>query len=136
MQRILSKKVKLVSLTAAALVAVSVATAFAAPVLQPGTTSGPHDSRGTCTDCHSYATVPVVTPPVVTPPVVTPPVVTPPVVTPPVVTPPTADDDDDADEAREHESEKAHKKSRGHKHSKKASHENRNDRSASHRERD
>jgi hypothetical protein len=81
------KKAGLVALAATALVAASVATALAAPVLQPGVTSAPGMS-GVCTDCHVYATAPVVTPPVVTPPVVTPPVVTPPVVTPPVVTPP------------------------------------------------
>ena len=81
------KKAWLVALAATALVAASVATALAAPVLQPGVTSAPGMS-GVCTDCHVYATPPVVTPPVVTPPVVTPPVVTPPVVTPPVVTPP------------------------------------------------
>jgi hypothetical protein len=73
------KKAGLVALAATALVA--------APVLQPGVTSAP-GMTGVCTDCHVYATPPVVTPPVVTPPVVTPPVVTPPVVTPPVVTPP------------------------------------------------
>jgi hypothetical protein len=81
------KKAGLVAFAAMALVAASVATALAAPVLQPGVTSAPGMS-GVCTDCHVYATPPVVTPPVVTPPVVTPPVVTPPVVTPPVVTPP------------------------------------------------
>jgi hypothetical protein len=75
MQRIASRKIKLVSLVATAIVAVSVATAFAAPVLQPGTTVPPHGPRGTCTDCHTYATPPVVTPPVVTPPAVTPPTV-------------------------------------------------------------
>ncbi len=72
MQRTTSKKFKLVGLAATALVAASVAAAFAAPVLQPGTTVPPHGDRGTCTSCHTYAT-PVVTPPVVTPPVVTPP---------------------------------------------------------------
>jgi hypothetical protein len=126
MQRIISKKVKLVSLAATAIVAVSVATAFAAPVLQPGTTVAPHGARGTCTGCHTYAT----------PPVVTPPVVTPPGVTPPVVTPPSVSGDHDAHEAAEHHAEKAHKKSRAHKHAKKASHKKHQARSASHRERD
>jgi hypothetical protein len=83
MQRTPVKKAGLVALTAIALVAASVATALAAPVLQPGVTSAPGMS-GVCTDCHVYATPPAPTPP----PVVTPPVVTPPVVTPPVVTPP------------------------------------------------
>jgi hypothetical protein len=108
MQRITSKKVKLVSLVAAAIVAVSVASAFAAPVLQPGTTVPTHGPRGTCTDCHTYAT----------PPVVTPPVVTPPVVTPPVVTPPSVGEGHEHEGEIEH-AEKAHKKHHGHKHAKK-----------------
>ena len=81
------KKAGIVALATCAIVAIFAATAFAAPVLQPGVTSAPGMS-GVCTDCHVYASAPT-TPPVVTPPVVTPPVVTPPVVTPPVVTPPT-----------------------------------------------
>jgi hypothetical protein len=32
--------------------------AFAAPTLRPGQTSGPHNGRGTCTRCHNYATAP------------------------------------------------------------------------------
>ena len=68
--------------SAIAILAVSAAAAFAAPVLQPGVTSWPGMS-GVCTDCHTYATPPVVDPPVVDPPVVDPPVVDPPVVTPP-----------------------------------------------------
>jgi hypothetical protein len=111
-------KAKLVAITATAILALSVTTAFGASVLQPGVTSAPGMS-GVCTDCHTYAkppvvTPPVVTPPVVTPPVVTPPVVTPPVVTPPVVTPPSAGDDHEkADNADK--TEKAHKAHKAHK---------------------
>jgi hypothetical protein len=105
-----AKKAGFVAMAATAILAASVATAFAAPVLPAGTTSGPHNGRGTCSDCHTYAApvvkppapapAPVVTPPAPAPaPVVTPPapapapapapVVTPPVVAPaPVVTPP------------------------------------------------
>ena len=64
-------KARLVAVTATAILAVSAVVAFAAPVLQPGTTTAPHGDRGTCTGCHTYAMPPVVTPPVVTPPVVT-----------------------------------------------------------------
>ena len=81
MRRTLPKKAGLVALASIAIVAVFVATAFAAPVLQPGVTSAPGMS-GVCTNCHTYAKPPVVTPPVVTPPTVTPPVVTPPTTTP------------------------------------------------------
>ena len=124
MQRTISKKAKLVALAATAIVAVSVAAAFAAPVLQPGVTTPPHGARGTCTNCHTYATPPVVTPPVVTPPVVTPPVVTPPVVTPPVVTPPSAGEGHDDDSNVEHVAKKArHKKHHGHSRAKKAARE-------------
>jgi len=76
MRRTLPKKAGLVALASIAIVAVFVATALAAPVLQPGVTSAPGMS-GVCTDCHTYAKPPVVTPPVVTPPVVTPPTTTP-----------------------------------------------------------
>jgi hypothetical protein len=106
MQRVISKKVKLVSLAATAIVAVSVATALAAPVLQPGTTVAPHGNRGTCTDCHTYAA----------PPVVTPPDVTPPVVTPPVVTPPVVGGGHDSDGEHEHAVKAVHKKHHAKKH--------------------
>jgi hypothetical protein len=43
-----------VAAAAALAFVLSAATAFAAPVLQPGTTSYPGMS-GTCTDCHTYA---------------------------------------------------------------------------------
>ena len=76
MRMTLPKKAGLVALASIAIVAVFVATALAAPVLQPGVTSAPGMS-GVCTNCHTYATPPVVTPPVVTPPVVTPPTTTP-----------------------------------------------------------
>ena len=75
MRRTLPKKAGLVALASIAIVAVFVATAFAAPVLQPGVTSAPGMS-GVCTNCHAYAKPPVVTPPVVTPPAVTPPTTT------------------------------------------------------------
>jgi hypothetical protein len=128
LQRTFSKKARLVAVTATAILAVSVAAAFAAPVLQPGTTTAPHGNRGTCTGCHTYATPPVVTPPVVTPPVVTPPVVTPPVVTPPVVTPPNADGEHDGDhdgaDKGDHESDHHAKKSAHKKHHKAKHHAN------------
>lgn len=80
MRRTLPKKAGLVALAAIAIIAVFVATALGAPVLQPGVTSAPGMS-GVCTNCHTYATPPVVTPPAPgVPPVVTPPAVTPPVV--------------------------------------------------------
>jgi hypothetical protein len=134
MQRITSKKVKLVALAATAIVAVSVATAFAAPVLQPGTTVPAHGARGTCTNCHTYATPPVVTPPVVTPPVVTPPVVTPPVVTPPSI---GGDHDDHADADDAHEAKQVvHKRHHAERHAKKAAHKKHRVRSASTHDRD
>jgi hypothetical protein len=123
MRRILAKKTWLVAIAATAFMAVTVATAFAAPVLQPGVTSAPGMS-GVCSDCHTYATPPVVTPPVVTPPVVTTPVATPPGVTPPVVTSPvvtasTAGEDHHEDGADEHVAKQAahtkHHKARRHK---------------------
>ena len=106
-----SHKAKFVAAAAIAILALSVATAFGAPVLQPGVTSAPNMS-GVCTNCHVYAT-----PPVVTPPVVTPPVVTPPVVTPPVVTPPSAGDDHEkADVEKAHKTQKAEKAHKAKKH--------------------
>jgi hypothetical protein len=124
MQRTTSKKALFVGLAATALVA--------APVLQPGTTIPPHGARGTCTNCHTYAT-----PPVVTPPVVTPPGVTPPVITPPVVTPPDAGESHDGDHETEHVAKKAvHKKHHSKKHAKKAARSKQQSRSASDRERD
>ena len=116
-----SRKAKFVAAAAIAIIALSVATAFGAPVLQPGVTSAPGMS-GVCTNCHVYATPPVVKPPVVTPPVVTPPVVTPPVVTPPVVTPPVVappsagDDHEKADVEKPHKVKKAVKAHKAKKH--------------------
>jgi len=138
------KKAALVVATAVASISIIAAVAYAAPVLPAGTTTGPHDSRGVCADCHTFAAV--VTPPVVTPPstdttpVVTPPstdttpVVTPPstdttpVVTPPstdttpVVTPPKTDESDcvrhpNAKSAHHkmHDAKKAHKADKAHK---------------------
>ena len=77
MRRNLGKKVWLVAAMTAALVVVFVATALAAPVLQPGVTSYPGMS-GTCTNCHTYATPPAPAPaptPVATPPAPTTPTV-------------------------------------------------------------
>ena len=86
------KKAALVVATAVASIGIIAAVASAATVLPAGTTTGPHDSRGACADCHTFA-APVVTPPVVTPPSTdTTPVVTPPSTdTTPVVTPPSTD---------------------------------------------
>ena len=53
-----AKKAIVVAIAVTAIVAGSVASAFAAPVLQPGVTSAPGMS-GVCTDCHVYATPPV-----------------------------------------------------------------------------
>jgi hypothetical protein len=50
-----TKKAALVGALAALVLALTVGVAFAAPVLQPGTTSAPGMS-GTCTNCHTYAT--------------------------------------------------------------------------------
>ena len=89
------KKAALVVATAVASIGIIAAVASAATVLPAGTTTGPHDSRGACADCHTFA-APVVTPPVVTPPSTdTTPVVTPPSTdTTPVVTPPAKDGSD------------------------------------------
>lgn len=54
MRRFFGKKAAIVGVMAVAIIALSAANAFAAPVLQPGTTSAPGMS-GTCTDCHTYA---------------------------------------------------------------------------------
>jgi len=51
------KKAAIVAAVAAIVFVLTAATAFAAPVLQPGTTSAPGMS-GTCTDCHTYAAAP------------------------------------------------------------------------------
>ena len=48
------RKVAIVAAVAAIAFVLNAATAFAAPVLQPGTTSYPGMS-GTCTNCHTYA---------------------------------------------------------------------------------
>jgi hypothetical protein len=103
MRRTPIKKAGIVALTATAIVVIFVATALAAPVLQPGVTSAPGMS-GVCTDCHVYAKTPA------TPPVVTPPVVTPPTVTPPVVTPPSAGEGHESDEAGTSEVKKTESK--------------------------
>lgn len=55
MKTLLGKKSMVAAFVAIAILAASAAAAFAAPVLQPGTTSAPGMS-GTCTDCHTYAT--------------------------------------------------------------------------------
>lgn len=54
MHKFLGKKAAVAAAIAAVVLAVTAAAAFAAPVLQPGTTSAPGMS-GTCTDCHTYA---------------------------------------------------------------------------------
>ncbi|MGZ4930896.1 MAG: hypothetical protein ACXV48_07900, partial [Halobacteriota archaeon] len=48
------KKAAIVAAIAAIAFVLTAATAFAAPVLQPGTTSYP-GMHGTCTNCHTYA---------------------------------------------------------------------------------
>ena len=55
------KKAAIVGAVAALAFVLSAATAFAAPVLKPGTTSAPGMS-GTCTDCHTYAKAASATP--------------------------------------------------------------------------
>lgn len=55
------KKAAIVGALAAVVLVLSAATAFAAPVLKPGTTSYP-GMHGTCTDCHTYAKAASTTP--------------------------------------------------------------------------
>jgi hypothetical protein len=54
MRSTLGKKAAIAAICAAAASAIFAGTVFAAPVLQPGTTSAPGMS-GTCTNCHTYA---------------------------------------------------------------------------------
>jgi hypothetical protein len=55
MRKNLGKKLVVTVAATIVVVALSAGVAFAAPVLQPGRTSGPHNSRGTCSNCHTYA---------------------------------------------------------------------------------
>lgn len=56
MRNTLSKKAIVAAAVALVALAITAGAAFAAPVLQPGTTSAPGMS-GTCTNCHTYAAV-------------------------------------------------------------------------------
>ena len=58
----IGSKIALVCATTAIGVTMFAGVALAAPVLPAGTTSGPHNSRGTCTSCHSYAAAPAAAP--------------------------------------------------------------------------
>jgi len=99
MRKTPAKKAAIVVVIAMALIALSAAIALGAPVLQPGTTSAPGMS-GVCTDCHVYATTPVVTPPVVTP---------------PSTTPPSAGESHDSDEAPRPVAKASHHKKHHHR---------------------
>lgn len=61
MRKTLGKRAVMIAATAVAVIALSAAAAFAAPVLQPGQTSAP-GMHGTCTDCHTYAKAVAATP--------------------------------------------------------------------------
>jgi hypothetical protein len=55
MRKHLGKKLAAAAAATVVVMALAAGSAFAAPVLPAGKTSGPHNGRGTCSNCHTYA---------------------------------------------------------------------------------